>query len=97
MERSHLSLRLSAALLAGNLSGYPTVDRPVIDRTGLTGRYDFRLEYSPAFLQQSADAAQSPGPSLFTALTEQLGLALQPATIRLPVLVIDNVERPTPD
>ena len=88
---------VSAALLAGNLSGYPAIDRPVIDRTGLTGRYDFRLEYSPAFVQQPADAVPTPGPSLFTALTEQLGLSLQPETIRLPVLVIDNIERPTPD
>ena len=88
---------VSAAQLAGNLSGYPTVDRHVTDRTGLTGRYDFRLEYSPAFLQAPADAGQGSGPSLFTALAEQLGLALRPETIRLPVLVIDNVERPTPD
>ena len=87
---------VDAAELAGNLSGYPAVDRHVTDRTGLAGRYDFRLEYSPAFLQQG-DAVQNPGPSLFTALTEQLGLALQPETVPLPVLVIDNVERPTPD
>jgi len=88
---------VSTGQLAGNLSGYPAIDRQVIDRTGLTGRYDFRLEYSPAFLQQPGDIAQNPGPSLFTALTEQLGFALQPETIRLPVLVIDNIDRPTPD
>jgi uncharacterized protein (TIGR03435 family) len=87
---------VSTAQLAGNLSGYPTVDRFVTDRTGLTGRYDFRLEYSPAFLQPG-DAVSSAGPSLFTALTEQLGLTLRPETIRAPVLVIDNVEKPTPD
>ena len=45
----------------------------------------------------SRNIAQNPGPSLFTALTEQLGFALQPETIRLPVLVIDSVEKPTPD
>ena len=83
---------ISAAELAGNLSGYSTVDRHVSDRTGLTGRYDFRLEYSPAFLQ-----AADNGPSLFTALSEQLGLTLQPETAVLPVLVIDNVEKPVPD
>ena len=80
----------SAALLAGYLSG--VVDRHVTDRTGLTGRYDFRLEYSPAFLEPGGT-----GPSLFTALTEQLGLTLQAETVRLPVLVIDSVEKPTPD
>lgn len=85
-----------APQLAGYLSGLQTVDRHVTDRTGLTGRYDFRLEYSPAFVQ-AADAVQNPGPSLFTALTEQLGLTLQPETVTLPVLVIDNIDRPTPN
>jgi len=81
-----------AGQLAGYLSGIPAVDRHVTDRTGLTGRYDFRLEYSPAFVEPGGA-----GPSLFTALTEQLGLTLQAETARLPVLVIDSVEKPTPD
>ena len=81
-----------AAQLAGYLSGVPAVDRHVTDRTGLTGRYDFRLEYSPAFLEPGAA-----GPSLFTALTEQLGLTLKEETVPLPVLIIDGVEKPTPD
>lgn len=82
----------SAGLLAGNLSGKSEVDRFVTDRTGLLGRYDFRLEYSPGF-QEPRDGR----PSLFTALTEQLGLTLRPETASLPVLVIDNIEKPTPD
>jgi uncharacterized protein (TIGR03435 family) len=85
-----------ASQLAGNLSGYPMVDRLVIDRTGLTGGYDFTLQYSPTFLQ-GADAGGSVGPSLFTALVEQLGLRLEPETITAPVLVIDHVEKPTAD
>ncbi len=80
---------VSAAQLAGNLSGYPTVDRFVTDRTGLTGRYDFTLEYAPALLEPG-DAVSTAAPSLFTALTEQLGLSLQPETVMAPVLVIDN-------
>jgi uncharacterized protein (TIGR03435 family) len=87
---------VSASLLAGNLSGYPTVDRFVTDRTGLTARYDFRLEYSPAFAEPG-EPVPNAGASLFTALTEQLGLKLQPESVALPVLVIDNVEKPTPD
>jgi uncharacterized protein (TIGR03435 family) len=86
----------STGLLAGNLSGKAEVDRFVTDRTGLTGRYDFRLEYSTAF-PQSPDAGATAGPSLFTALSEQLGLRLQSETITGPVLVIDSVERPTPN
>src|SRR5688500_18008655 len=81
-----------AAQLAGYLSGHPAVDRHVTDRTGLTGRYDFRLEYSPAFLEPGGA-----GPSLFTALTEQLGFTLQAETVALPVVIIDSVEKPTPD
>jgi uncharacterized protein (TIGR03435 family) len=87
---------VSLALLAGNLAGYPAIDRYVADRTGLTGRYDFRLEYSPAFLQ-AGDAGASAGPSLFTALSEQLGLTLQPEMLTVPVLVIDHIEKPAPD
>jgi len=85
-----------ASELAGNLSGYPAVDRFVTDRTGLSGRYDFRLEYSPAFVD-AADPVSNAGASLFTALTEQLGLKLQPESIARPVLVIENIEKPTPD
>lgn len=87
---------VSAAQLAGNLSGYPAVDRFVTDRTGLSGRYDFRLEYSPAFAD-AGEPASPAGASIFTALTEQLGLKLQPESVALPVLVIDSVEKPTPD
>jgi uncharacterized protein (TIGR03435 family) len=82
--------------IAGNLSGYPEVDRVVIDRTGLTGRYDFQIDYAPA-VAGAPDAAPNGGPSLFTALTEQLGLSLQPEKAVLPVIVIDHVERPTAD
>jgi uncharacterized protein (TIGR03435 family) len=87
---------VSAAQLAGNLGGYPTIDRFVTDRTGLSGRYDFRLEYSSAFVKPG-DAVSDAGPSLFTALTDQLGLALRPETMTLPVVVIDSVEKPTPN
>ena len=82
----------STGLLAGNLSGKPEVDRFVTDRTGLVGRYDFRLEYSPGFQE-----LQDVRPSLFTALTEHLGLTLRPETVSLPVLVIDSIEKPTPN
>ena len=82
--------------IAGNLGGYPVVDRVVIDRTGLTGRYDFQIEYSPNFSNEPG-ATPNSGPSLFTALTEQLGLLLQPEKAVVPVIVIDHVEKPAPD
>ena len=63
--------------------------RVVIDKTGLSGLYEFTLEYA---FRPDPDR-----PSVFTALQEQLGLKLEPAQAPLPVLVIDSIERPTPD
>jgi hypothetical protein len=69
------------------------VDRQVIDRTGLTGVFDVDLEWTP----DSPGAAASPdtGPSVFTAIHEQLGLKLEPATAPLDVIVMDSAERPS--
>ena len=80
------------------------VQRPVVDQTGLTDTYDFNLEWSPTpqLAPTTRDAtAGLPQPdeglSLFTALEEQLGLKLEPRRGPVDVLVIDHVERPTPD
>jgi uncharacterized protein (TIGR03435 family) len=80
---------ISLAPLAQRLS--PIVGRVVIDRTDLTGKFDFELKWAQ---DPTADAA---GPSIFTALQEQLGLKLESARGPVEVLVIDHVERPTPD
>jgi uncharacterized protein (TIGR03435 family) len=65
-------------------------DRIVVDHTGLTGGFDIDLEWSP---EQTA----SDKPSIFTAVQEQLGLRLESTKGPVDVLVIDHVERPTPD
>jgi uncharacterized protein (TIGR03435 family) len=75
--------------LVANLS--PTVQRMVVDRTGLAGAFDFDLTYST---EQSADASS---PSIFTAVQEQLGLKLESVRVPMEVLVIDSIERPTAD
>jgi uncharacterized protein (TIGR03435 family) len=69
-----------------------SVNRVVVDRTGLQGSFDISLEYSPDEL--SADPG---GGSIFTALQEQLGLKLEPTRGPVDVLIIDHVEQPTPD
>ena len=63
--------------------------RPVLNRTGLTGAYDIDLEWAP-----SPDVE---GVTVFTAVQEQLGLKLEAATEPLDVLVVESVERPTPN
>jgi uncharacterized protein (TIGR03435 family) len=76
--------------LAGNLS-YP-LDMTVIDKTGLTGRYDFQLLWTAD--NEDTGAADAP-PNIFTAIQEQLGLKLLPAKGPVKTLVIDHVEQPT--
>jgi uncharacterized protein (TIGR03435 family) len=67
-------------------------DRPVLDSTGLTGFFDFTLDWTPDAVQP--DAA-STGPSLFTALVEQTGLKLEPRKPPFEFLVIDHAEKPS--
>ena len=87
-----------------------TVGRSVVDRTGLKERYDITLRWTPdRVLQRGAGAtAGDPirvngveidpnGPSIFTAIQEQLGLKLESERGTVEALVIDHIERPTPD
>jgi uncharacterized protein (TIGR03435 family) len=67
------------------------LDRPVVDKTGLTGNYDFTLMFTPA----TEGTSDSQYPSIFTAIEEQLGLKLQTDKAPLDVLVIDRMEKPT--
>jgi len=76
--------------LAVGLATWPDVQRVVRNLTGLDGRYEIKLEYTPAPPVDS-------GPSLFTAIREQLGLKLSAGTGPVEVLVIERVEQPTTD
>jgi len=70
--------------------------RPVFDRTGLTERFDFEVEFTPA-QGRSGPGAPGVGPAMLAAIEEQLGLRLEEQTGPVGVLVIDHVERPVPD
>jgi uncharacterized protein (TIGR03435 family) len=79
------------------------LDRPVVNQTGLDGRFDFTLKWTPdetqfggqlSQLPASTDKADAP-PDLFTAMQQQLGLKFEPAKIPVDVLVIDKVEKPS--
>lgn len=65
-------------------------DRPVMDKTGLTGRFDFDLTWAPP--ATGGDLANAP--DLFTAVQEQLGLKLEPQKGPVEVMVIDHAEKP---
>ena len=69
--------------------------RTVLDKTGLTAAYTFILVQSATSPNDSDSASEPAGPSLFTALPEQLGLKLEPARGSVPILVIDHIEHPT--
>jgi uncharacterized protein (TIGR03435 family) len=71
-----------------------SVRRPILNRTGITGRYNLEMAYAPNG-QTFADASDVP--SLYTALQEQLGLKLESDRSSVRVLVIDSVQRPTED
>ena len=81
----------SMADLAGDLRY--SAGRPVIDRTGLPGRYTFQLHWDRDANSTAEQRADSP--TLFTALQEQLGLKLEPTTASMQVLVIDSAEKPS--
>jgi uncharacterized protein (TIGR03435 family) len=73
------------------------LDRPVLDRTGLKGKFDFKMEYDqntdvPALPLPGAELT---GSALFTAFQEQAGLKLQPTKGPVEVLVIDHAEKPS--
>ena len=98
---------VTMAQLANLLSG--RVQRIVVDRTGMTGNYDLELSWTPDQMPQGPPPGALPqgvpslppidpnGPSLFTAIQEQLGLKLESTRGPVDVVVIDRVERPTED
>jgi uncharacterized protein (TIGR03435 family) len=75
------------------------LNRTVIDKTGLTGMFDFGLEFTPdevtPGISAPADAGDPPGPSIFAALQEQLGLKLEAGKGPVELLVIDRVAKPS--
>ncbi len=98
---TYAGLPMFADVLSRSVSGI------VIDKTGLTGKYDFTLKWTPDEVQGpmmpggSRPGADSPpppdssGPSIFTALREQLGLKLEPQKAPTDVLMIQHVEKPS--
>jgi uncharacterized protein (TIGR03435 family) len=95
-DRTHVGARdTSMAQFAGYLAH--SVSRPIVDQTGLTGRYDLTLDtisYSVVVAPNRAEP-DLPAPDFLDALREQLGLKLESTKAPVPILVIDHVERPS--
>jgi uncharacterized protein (TIGR03435 family) len=81
-ELSAQGIKLSSLVLS--LSG--EVGHPIVDKTGLKGNYDIELKWA-------TEESQSDGPSLFTALQDQLGLRLEPQKGPVEVIVVDHAEK----
>jgi len=94
-----VSMDVLAGTISEALAGPLAFGRPIIDKTGLTGRFDFTLEFArerrtPAG-SDSPDASDPAGPTLLEALRDQLGLKLESTKASVPILVIDKVDRPS--
>ena len=74
------------------------LSRQIIDRTGLKGKYDIQLEWTPddsPEQDQEADNSKMPPPSIFTALEEQLGLKLEATHALVPAIIVTHIEKPS--
>jgi uncharacterized protein (TIGR03435 family) len=98
-------VRMSMGMISANECTIPyflsmlsrQLGRTILDRTGLTGNYDFTLRWSPdnGATSASEGAQDDTLPSIFTAVQEQLGLKLESTKAPASVLVIDHLERPS--
>lgn len=93
IEAKGMKLSALASVLSDELG------RIVVDKTGLPGKYDVTLHWSPELQKaSSADGGstlQDAGPSIFTALEDELGLKLEPSKGPVDTIIIDHVEKPT--
>lgn len=99
-ERILLPARNTTIAQFASMMQRAVLDRPVVDQTGLTGRYDFDLEWTPDETQFGGTLPAAPPdaqtkPGLFAAMQEQLGLKLTATRGPVSVLVIDRVQRPS--
>ena len=89
---------VSMEFLAGSMSGMGNLNRPVLDQTGLTGNFDFVLEFAPeiAIGENTGSSQPDPGGPMFEeALKKQLGLKLDPQKGTVDYIHVDHLEHPT--
>ena len=86
---------VSMDTVAVSLAGVGSLDRPVVDETGLTGKFDFTIEFTPQPDDPAGVRPDFEGTTLVQAVKEQLGLKLVPQKGSVDVIIIDCLERPT--
>jgi uncharacterized protein (TIGR03435 family) len=86
---------VSLKYIAEQLEAMGRLERPVVDATGLTGNYDFVVEFVPERPPNAAGADDADGPTFREALAEQTGLKLVAEKSALEKIVIDHIERPS--
>jgi uncharacterized protein (TIGR03435 family) len=89
---TRLTFRMSSPAQLGGMLGLRLAGARIADKTGLTGPYDFKLEFSTGVLNVDGNPG-APAPDVFTALEKQLGLKLEKTKIQLDVLTIDHIDR----
>lgn len=98
-QRIHLPARNAAMADFASLLQRALLDRPVVDSTGLSGRYDFDLDWAPDETQFGGEVPVAPqgaqAPPFFTAIKDQLGLELEATRDNVQALVIDHAETPS--
>lgn len=97
-ERSRIGGRaVTLERIAGYFTNpYTGIDRPVFDHTGLKGVYDFSIEWAlPGNSAQPAGRPEDAEPTFLQALEEQLGLTLKATRTRVPILIVDHIDRPS--
>jgi uncharacterized protein (TIGR03435 family) len=100
---AHLAARnVTMTVIAGVLSfegGESGYEAPMVDQTGLSGNFDFTVEYSPLWMRVTPGGSQPDpnGPTLLEALKDQLGLKLERKVAPIETLVIDHIEEPSPN
>jgi uncharacterized protein (TIGR03435 family) len=100
---SHLHFagrNVTIGFIADSLSATTNLRRPMVDQTGLSGAFDFSLEWAreiPRAVQPGVDTPppESVGPSFEEALQEQLGIKLKSQKSPVSVIMLDHVERPS--
>jgi uncharacterized protein (TIGR03435 family) len=98
-QRMHLPAKNATMGDFASLLQRALLDRPVVDRTGLTGRYDFDLDWAPDETQFGGEVppatADAQAPPFFTAIEQQLGLHIEATRGMVQALVVDSAVQPT--